>query len=546
MSARNVRNVASFGAGLTALVLSVGSAAGATGPAVRDGGTYRVGVYGDFFGSIDPALAGPAAQPFLSASCGGLVTTPDKPLPAAFNLIPEIATAYPKIANGGRTYTFRIRKGVRFSTGAPVTARSFAYTLNRLLSPVIGSPGASAFAGIVGAPDVVAGKTTSARGIVARRNMLTIRLREPAGNFLGNLASGAGGFCVVPEGLPLDPEGAKAPLPSAGPYFVSEYVPGERVTLERNRYYSGTRPHHVDRFVGDLTYVSADPAPALDRVESGELDSALVAITSDRAEDFKQRYGINRSRFFVKPGTFFRMFVLNTSGRLFRNNVELRQAVNFAVDRTALMREVSPFGGYLTDQYLAPVLPAFRNDRIYPLKGPDVARARALARGHLRSGKAVLYTQDGVINAAQAQILQRNLKAIGLDVEVRTFPGQLLFQKLATVGEPWDIGRIRFITGRPDPSFLNDLFDGRTVGQPNSINLSHFDSAKYNRLLDAAARLSVGPQRARVYGRLDVDMSRNPAPAVPLAWEYALTLVSARTGCVVANPFLDLTAVCLK
>ena len=531
---------------MTAVALSVGSAAGANGAHEKDGGTYRVGVLGDFFGSIDPALAGPAAQPFLSAACGGLVTTPDKPIPAAFNLIPEIATAYPKITDGGRTYTFTIRRGVRFSTGAPVTARSFAHTLNRLLSPVFGSPGAPAFAGIVGAPDVVAGRAKSARGIVARRSTLTIRLTEPAGNFLGNLASGAGGFCVVPEGLPLDPEGVRAPLAGAGPYFVSEYVPGQRVTLERNRYYRGTRPHHVDRFVGDLTYVSADPTAALDRVESGELDDALVPITLDRAEAFKQKYGINRTRFFVEAGTFFRTFVLNTSGPLFGNNVKLRQAVNFAVDRRALAREVSPFGGYLTDQYLAPGLPAFRNEHIYPLKGPEVARARVLARGHLRGAKAVLYTQDGPINAAQAQILQRNLKAIGLDVEVKTFPGQLLFQKLAKVGEPWDIGRVRFITGRPDPSLLNDLFSGRTVGQQTTSNLSRFDSKKYNRLLDAAARLPVGPERARVYGRLDVDISRSAAPAVPLAWEYALTFVSARTACVVVNPFLDLAAVCLR
>jgi peptide/nickel transport system substrate-binding protein len=526
--------------------MSVGSAAGAPWAAAKDGGTYRVGVLGDFFGSIDPALAGPAAEPFLAAACGGLMTTPDKAVPAAFNLIPEIATGYPKITDGGRTYAFAIRKGVRFSTGGPVTAGSFAYTLNRLLSPVVGSPGASAFGAVIGAQDVIAGRAKSARGIVARRSTLTIRLRKPAGNFLGNLASGAGGFCVVPEGLPLDPEGVKAPLASAGPYFVSEYVPGQSVTLERNRYYRGTRPHHIDRFVGDLTIISADAAAALDRVERGELDEVVVPIAPDRAEALKQKYGINRTRFFVEAGTFFRTFVFNTSGPLFRNNVMLRRAVNFAVDRRALAREVSPFGGYLTDQYLAPGLSAFRNEHIYPLKRPDLVRARALARGHLRGGKAVLYTQDGLINAAQAQILQRNLKAIGLDVEVKTFPGQLLFEKLAKVGEPWDIGRVRFITGRPDPSLLNDVFHGRTVGQSNSSNFSHFDSAKYNRLLDAAARLPVGPQRARVYGRLDVDISRNAAPAVPLAWEYALTLVSARTGCVVVNPFLDLAAVCVR
>jgi peptide/nickel transport system substrate-binding protein len=506
---------------------------------VKEGGTFRVGVYGDFFGSIDPGLAGPAAQTFLAAACAGLMTTPDKPLPAGSNLVPELATGYPKITDRGRTYTFTIRKGFRFSTGAPVTARSVAHTINRLLNPVIG---VTAFGGIVGAQDVLAGRAQSASGIVARGRTLVIKLTAPAGSFLANLASGNGGFCVLPESVPVDPEGVKAPLPSAGPYFVSDYAPGERVVLERNRYYHGARPHHVDRFVGDLTYLSSDPSLALDRVERGELDYASVAITPDRAVDFKRRFGVNRTRFFVEPGTFFRVFVLNTAGPLFRNNVRLRQAVNYAVDRKALMRESAAFGGYLTDQYLSPGLPGFRNENIYPLKGPDVAKARALAKGHLRSGKAVLYTQDGVINAAQAQILQQNLRAIGLDLEIKSFPGQLLFQKLATAGEPFDIGRVRVISSRPDLSLLNDIFDGRT----GRINFSHFNSAKYNRRLEAAARLPVGRTRARTYGALDVDISRNAAPAVPLAYEYALTFVSSRTGCVVTNPFLDLTAVCLK
>jgi peptide/nickel transport system substrate-binding protein len=528
---------------LTAAALSVGSAAGVEALRAKNGGTYRVGVNGDFFGSIDPGLAGPAAGVFLSATCAGLMTTPDKPLPAGSNLVPEIATSYPKITNGGRMYTFTIRKGVRFSTGALVTARSFAYTINRLLSPTIG---ATQFSGIVGAQNVLDGRAKSASGITSRGRTLVVRLTEPAGSFLANLASGTGGFCVVPESLPVDPEGVKAPLPAAGPYFVSEYVPDQRVVLERNRHYRGPRPHHVDRFVGDLTFLSSDPISALDRVESGQLDYASVAVPVDRAEELKRKYGIDRSRFFVEPGTFFRLFVLNTSGRLFRGNVALRKAVNYAVDRRALMREAAPFGGYLTDQYLAPGLPAFENERIYPLRGPDVAKARGLAKGHLRSGTAVLYTQDGVGNAAQAQILKRNLEAIGLDLEVKTFPGQLLFQKLHTRGEPFDIGRIRFIAPRPDPSFLNDIFDGRTIGRAGSNNLSYFNSSKYNRLLETASRLPVGRVRARTYGALDVDLSKNAAPAVPLAYEYALTFVSARTGCVVVNPFLDLTAVCLK
>ena len=77
-----------------------------------------------------------------------------------------------------------------------------------------------------------------------------------------------------PSTLPLDPDGVKAPVPSAGPYYVfSEFVPGQQVVLERNRFYTGDRPHHVDRIVVDL---ALDPATVIDKIERGGLDYGWV------------------------------------------------------------------------------------------------------------------------------------------------------------------------------------------------------------------------------------------------------------------------------
>jgi peptide/nickel transport system substrate-binding protein len=504
----------------------------------KEGGTFRVGVLQNFFGSIDPALAGLAALPFLRATCAGLMTTQDKPLPEGLRLVPEIAAGYPKVTNGGKTYTFTIKKGIRFSNGTPVTARSFAYTINRLLNPIL-SGGDSVFEDIVGARKVLAGKAPTASGIVASGNTLKIKLKAPRGNLLARLAAGAGGFCVVPETLPVDPEGVRAPLPAAGPYYVAQYIPGERVVLERNRFYRGSRPHHIDRFEGDLTYVGTNASLALDRVESGQLDVGLVPIRGDVAIELERKYGVNRARgrFFRVPGAFaLRMFVLNTSRPLFRKNPKLRQAVNFAVDRRAIISEEGPSAGYVSDQFLPPGLPGFDNERVYPLRGPDLQKARALAEGHVRGGKVVLYTVDDPVNLAQAQILKANLKAIGLDLEIKQFPTSVLFAKLETPGEPYDIGRIRFVVGGlPDSGIVDDL-----------VELSHLDSPKYTRLLEAANRLPWGQERYEVYGKLDADISRQAAPAIPIAWDNALTFVSKRTGCVVVNPNLDLAAVCLK
>ena len=113
----------------------------------------------------------------------------------------------------------------------------------------------------------------------------------------------------------------------------------------------------------------------------------------DPALGLIRKYGVNRSQFFVKPGLVLRGYHLNISRPLFHDNLALRQAVNFAVDRPAIVRQgglASPLLGRPTDQYLPPSMPGFEDAHLYPLDGPDLRKARALARGHTRSGKAVL------------------------------------------------------------------------------------------------------------------------------------------------------------
>jgi peptide/nickel transport system substrate-binding protein len=526
---------------LWVILVPAGPAGGGMSDAAKDGGAFRIAMSSEHVGSIDAAFNNlPGSSLLLRAACGGLLTTPDKPLPGTLKAVPELAAGFPKISNGGKTYTFTIRKGVRFSTGAPVTARDFAHTLNRFLDPNLKSPQAVVFRLIVGAKDVIAGRAQTASGIVASGRKLIIKLTKRAGDFI----SVVGDVCVVPADLPSNPEGAKAPLPSAGPYYFAEYVPERQIVLRRNRYYHGPRHHHVDRFVVDL---DVDDSAALDRVESNQADWAFTFPPSiaARAPRLAKQYGINKSRFFVGPGDFLDLLILNNERPLFRNNPALRRAVNFAVNRAALVRELGPHAASPTDQYLLPLKRGFVDAHIYPLKRPNLTRARALARGHTRSGKAVFYTRNDALGIAHGQIVRDNLKRIGLEVEVKPLPRLLLFSKLATRGEPFDIGWIAFGFSGSDPSMLNLLFDGRTIGQPGFGNYSYFNSPKYNGLLEHASRLS-GPARYRAYGRLDVDLARNAAPAVAYGYVNVLTLVSKRVGCIVVNPYLDLAAACLK
>ena len=287
----------------------------------------------------------------------------------------------------------------------------------------------------------------------------------------------------------------------------------------------------------------------LNRVKRGEADwgHTVAGIYFDPSLALVSTYGVNGSRFFVRPGLTLRMLAFNSSRPLFRDNPKLRRAVNYALGRRAL-QFAGPLSSELTDQYLPSTLPGSEDANIYPLDRPDVEKARELAAGNTRSGKAVIYTTDFSLPLAAAQLVKRQLAEIGLELEVKALPIHIATAayvgKLAVQGEPWDLALVLWTPNFIDPyAYLNALLDRQFIG---GTNLARFESGDYDRLMRQAALVPSAGDRSRAYGALDVRLARGAAPLAALDVLSEVTLVSARVGCIVLRPALDLTAVCLK
>lgn len=524
--------------GVTILTV-VSGAMGSTGQ--RQGGIFKVVITDLDY--VDPALAYSfGSWAIVDTTCARLMAYPDKPAPEGLRVVPEVAADYPKVSYNGKTYTFQLRSGFRFSDGTPVRATAFARAISRTLAPGV-EAGAQAYTSdIVGATEVMAGKTQVPRGVTARGNTLVVHFTRPVGDFTAMTAMPA--FCAVPPDLPSDPEGVRT-FPSAGPYVITEYRPGERVTIRRNRFYRGARPHRVDGFDVDLRVAS--PSEALDRVEAGQTDwaSALAFNYFEPGRNLAGKFGVNKTRFFVRPGLVLRSIVFNHARPLFHDNLGLRRAVNYAIDRRELARAAtpSPFAYRLTDQYLPLELPGYRDAKLYPLGPPNVTRAKVLARGNLRGGRAVFYVSDIPQAVAAAQAAKRELKALGLEAELKPLPPPALGKALYTPGEPWDLTLLPWNPDYADPfQYVNALFDPRYF---QGGNVGRFDSPTYTARMRRASHLQ-GTARYRAYGDLDLALARGASPTAPFAFSTEATLVSARVGCIILRPTLDLTAACLK
>jgi ABC-type transport system substrate-binding protein len=455
--------------------------------------------------------------------------------PQGFDVRPEAAAGAPRMSRDRRTYVFTVRKGLRFSDGTPLTAANFAVALGRVLNPDMQSDGAFLFSDVA--------------QVRASGRQLRVRLKSPSGDLAARLALPLA--CPVPLGFPVDASGVDL-MVGSGPYYIARHVPNKLLVLERNRYYRGVRPHHVDRVV---VSIGGDLDDDIKGVEAGEADVLGIEISRYDRDALAHRHGINKRQFFRIEGRTTGALVLNTSRPLFRDNVALRKAVNLAVDRAEIVREAGASARWFTptDQIIPRSIPGWRDSRIYPLNGAELARARNLAAGNLRDAKAVLYTADGPGYLNQANVIVRDLAAIGLDVAVKVLAVEVINARAAVPGEPYDMILADFPPGSPerysDPAMmLVRLLAGANARKPvGNTNFAYFDDPAINRQLAAANGLA-GRERFRAFSSLDAEIMRTQAPWAPLFEGSDTLLLSSRVSCLKIHPVFirDYAAMCVR
>ena len=377
MRGRPWLSVVMLAAGVGLLLAGLANAADSS----RRGGIFVAGSFGSN-PPIDPQVSWVSTAWWLEyAPAAKLYTYPDKPAPAGAELVPEVASRF-AVSQDGRTYTFWIRKGFRFSDGAPVTAKSFSFAIRRVLNRKLGSPAAQFIADPHGVYIV---------GYSARRDRLTIRLRRADSRLLSILAMPF--FQATSTTLPLDREVTR-PYPSAGPYAFTR--DDETLTsIRRNRYWKRgpgrQRPRRLD---------GVDVLWRLDEHPPFPVPLDVRPVAADEVDALSTRLRVNRNRFWAEPVACVGYLGFNNRLGIFAGNPQLRKAVSWVVDRTAFAEQGGLYRGSPWTQLLSPVTPGAvlaPKKQPYSVR-PDVAKARRLAAGHFRDGHVTIgYFGSGAI-----------------------------------------------------------------------------------------------------------------------------------------------------
>ena len=496
-------------AGLALGIAATGSGAQRT---PLGGGTLRAGI-ADNPDHLDPGLSyATEGWEILEATGNGLLSFRKQAGGAGAEIVPDIATAMPVVSDGGKTYRLTLRPGVRFSppVNRAVVASDFKFAIERLFR--VDSGGVGFYTGIKGAAAYGKSRKGGISGIVANdaKRTITFHLTEPDGTFLDYLAVPFA--FAVPKGTPdKDVSTIAAWRVGTGPYMISSYVPKHEIVLTRNpnfKQWTKDSPNgHLDSI--KIT-IGVDPEQAVNQVARGTLDWTFNAVPGDRLRELSARYPKQVQTFDRNNITYFEM---NHRKAPF-DKLAVRRALNYAVDRTAL---VKIFGGQgtPTENILPPGFgAAYKQHNLYPY---DLAKAKRLVQQSGDAGMKVevwSHTTDPAPKAAQ--YIASVLNSLGFKASVKTEDISVYWDTISTQkGDP-QIAFVQFDQDYPEAQdFIDVQLNGEHIVDVGNQVHSNVDVKALNRRIDAARRLPLGGARDRAFAGLDAAFMRDDAPWVP-------------------------------
>lgn len=395
------------------------------------------------------------------------------------NRVPGLATSW-TVSKDQLTWTFKLRKGVKFHDGTPFNAAAVKYNLDRLTNPTKTTRRTALYAPFIKSVEVVDDYT------------IKIVSEKPFGPILAHFAHGAGGI-VSPAALEKYGDDIALRPVGTGPYRFVEWVPGDHITLERNKEHWGGVPK-VEKII--FKFVKEDASRVV-MLETGEADLAIMLppIEIPRLEK-------NPKIQVIKAGSIRVIYIgMNVQKKPF-DNVKFRQALNYAVDKEAIVKNILRGMGSVADSALAPGTWGYSPTFKYKY---DPARAKALLKeaGIPEGTKVKLWTPEGryVADRAIAEAVQGYLSAIGLNVELRKWEWAAYLSTLAK--KPEEAEQELFLlgwapsTGDGDwvlrPLFHTDSF------APKVNNYTYYSNKKVDELIVLGMTTADQKKRFEIY-----------------------------------------------
>jgi peptide/nickel transport system substrate-binding protein len=399
-------------------------------------------------------------------------------------IVPGLAESW-TISKDGLNYTFKLRKGIAFHDGTPFNAAAVKFSIERQINPEhpaskLGKyPFAAYFFGNVKAVEVMDDAT------------VRFILKEARASFLAVLTAGAASIVSPTAAMKAGLDYAVAPV-GTGPFKFVQWDRGQRVVLEKNPTY-WRFPVKVDRVI--FRSVTEDQA-RLTELLTGALD-LIVGTPPDFVAQLENHPKVTLQR---QVGAHVWYLGFNNSKKPF-DDKRVRQALNYAVDKEAIVRDVLKGTGAVSK---GPVLPGTWGDEggIKPFPYDPERAKKLLAEAGLASGfSTTLWVPESGSGmqspVAMSTIIQSNLKAVGVNVTLQTMEWGTFLAKLRTKEQ--DMFALSWMAGSEDPDLVMYPLLHSSQWTPVGPNRAMYKNPRFDEVLTQARLTTDQPKRAQLY-----------------------------------------------
>jgi ABC-type transport system substrate-binding protein len=364
------------------------------------------------------------------------------------NLVPYLAEEMPQVSDDGLTFTFKIRKGVKFHNGRELTAEDVAYTFTRVIDPATMSPGQSFYFTIVGAEAYANGEAESVEGIeVLDPQTIRFTITQPDASFLNVVALN---FAFVVPKEEVEKWGADFghhPV-GTGPFVFQEWQPGQKLTFKRNDNYFKPDLPYLD---GVEVQIGVTPDVALLRLEKGEADllgdgippGEFVRVTQDPAWQSRIVHDVRVNTTYIAMNTQVAPF----------DNLSVRKAMNMAVNKERIIQLLNGVGKVAVG-ILPPLMPGYDPNVKGYAYDPEGAKKLLAEAGYPDGFDTFIECISVDPEPKLCESIQNDLKQVGINLEIRTLASSTVIDDAGTPGKVplvWS-GGLAWTQDYPHPS----------------------------------------------------------------------------------------------
>jgi ABC-type transport system substrate-binding protein len=511
-----------------------GGTATSTGTPVK-GGKLVVTFQGDPTG-LDPAIAWEVESNCIErVTYQTLLTYKDASGAEGAQLAPDLATEVPTAANGGITeggkvYTFHIKKGMAFAppVNRDVTAQDFKYSIERMLKEPL-APATYFYTGITGAQDFIDGKAKEVTGLkVVDPSTLQITLDTPDVSFLYSLTLTF--TSAVPKEWvnQVGKQISRKPL-GTGPYIVESWTPGQEIVCKPNPNWKVGKQQWLDEI--DFQF-SSSPSTALLKLERGEVD--LLGDTVPPADYQRTKVDPTWGKYMVEAPQINSYYAfLNVEVKPF-DNLKVRQAVNYAIDSTKIQKLLAG-QAVAANQVYPQGMPGYEAGKQFYSYDPTKAKQLLAEAGYPNGFSTTFYTHNVDPFPKIAQAIQADLKAVGINASIKQMDRATYWTKISEQASKFPLGLTDWVMDYPDPSdWIGPLYSSASAVE-GGANVSWWKNAQVDSLYKQSASELDPVKRVEMYKQMQ-DIIMADAPIAPLYQSVWTSMYGKTTGGFFIHP----------